>query len=73
MFFSIMDINILENSVLISHKTSNLTQNPLNNLFTLKKGLIVYAQQDISLTGYQTTKYGINESTEIKMLSMQTT
>ena len=28
------------------------------------KGIIVYAQQDVSVNGYQTTKYRVNEITE---------
>ena len=41
-----------------------LIQNPLHHPLTLIKGIIGYAQQDISLNDYQTTKYRINELTE---------
>ena len=62
MFFSIMDINNLENP---SHSFIQiLINNPLHHPLTLVKGLIGYAQQDISLNDYQTTKYRINELTE---------
>ena len=39
-------------------------QNPLNHPLTLVKGINGYAQQDVSLNDYQTTKYRINELTE---------
>ena len=38
-----------------------LIQNPLNHIKKLIRGLIGYAQQDISFIDYQTTKYGIHE------------
>ena len=41
-----------------------LIQNPLNHLLTTIKGLIGYAQQDVSLNDLQTTNYCINELTE---------
>ena len=39
-------------------------QNPLNHPLTLVKGIFGYAQQDISLNDFQTTKYCNNELTE---------
>ena len=50
MFFSIMDINNLEypNQSFIQI----LIQNPLNHPLTLVKGIIGYAQQDVSLNDY---------------------
>ena len=36
----------------------------MNRPLTLVKGIIGYAQQDISLNDYQTAKYRINELTE---------
>ena len=39
-------------------------QNPLKHPLTLFKGIIGYAQQDVSLNDYQTTKYRINEITD---------
>ena len=41
-----------------------LKQNLLHHPLTLLKGIIGYAQQDVSLNDYQTTKYRINELTE---------
>ena len=41
-----------------------LIHNPLNHPLTLVKGIIGYAQQDISFHDFQTTKYRINELTE---------
>ena len=62
MFFSIMDINNLEHP----HQSfiQILIHNLLNHSLTLVKGLIEYAQQDISLNDLQTTKYRIIELTE---------
>ena len=62
MFFSIMDIKNLE----YPHQSfiQLLIQSPLIHPLTLVKGIIGYAQQDVSLNDYQTTKYGINELTE---------
>ena len=62
MFFSIMDINNLEYPY--ESFIEKLIQNPLHHPLTLVKGIIGYAQQDISLNDYQTTKYRINELTE---------
>ena len=62
MIFSIMDIKNLEYPYQSFIQT--LIHNPLNHPLTLVKGLIGYAQQDISLSDYQTTKYRINELTE---------
>ena len=42
-----------------------LILNRLNHPLKLVKGFIGYAQQDISLNHYQTTKYRIYELTEI--------
>ena len=62
MFFSIMDINNIEYPY---HSfVQMLIQNPLNQPLTILKGLIGYAQQDVSLTDHQTTKYRLNEVTE---------
>ena len=63
MFFSIMDINNREYPYQ-SH-IQILIQNPLTHPLTLVKGLIGYAQQEVSLNDYQTTKYRINELTEL--------
>ena len=41
-----------------------LIQNPINHPLTFVRGIIGYAQQDVSLTDYQTTKYRTNELTE---------
>ena len=54
MFFSIMDINNLEYPY--QSFIQILIQNPLSHPLTLMKGLIGYAQQDVSLKDYQTTK-----------------
>ena len=62
MFFSIMDINNLEFPY--QSLIQILIQNPLNHPLTLVKGIIGYAQQDVSLNDYQTTKYRIYELTE---------
>ena len=62
MFFSIMDINNLEYAY--QSFIQFLIQNPLNYPLTLVKGIIGYAQQDVSLNNFQTTKYRINELTE---------
>ena len=62
MFFSLMDINNLEYPY--QSFIQILIRNPLNHSLRLVKGLTVYAQQDISLTDLQTTKYRINEHTE---------
>ena len=66
MFFSIMDTNNFEypyQSII-----QILIQNPLNHPLTLVKGIIGYAQQDISVNDYQTTKYRINELREFMVL-----
>ena len=39
-------------------------QNPLNHPLTLVKRIFGYAQQDVSLNDYQTTRYRINEVTD---------
>ena len=57
-----MDINNLEYPY--QSLIQNLIQNPLHHPLTLVKGILEYAQQDISLNNYQTTKYCINELTE---------
>ena len=62
MFFSIMDINNLE--YLYQSFIQILVQNPLNHPLTLVKGIIGYAQQYVSLSDYQTTKYRVHELTE---------
>ena len=62
MFFSKMDINNLEYPY--QSFIQILIQNPLQHPLTLVKGIIGYAQQDISLSDYQTTNYRINELTE---------
>ena len=62
MFLSIRDINNLEYPY--QSLIQILKQNPLNHPPTLVKGIIVYAQQHISLNDYRTTKYRINELTE---------
>ena len=38
---------------------------PLNHPLSLVKGIIGYAQQDVWLNDFQTTKYRINELTEL--------
>ena len=63
MFFSIMDINNLEYPD--QSFIQILIQNPLNHPLTIVKGIIGYAEQDVSFNDYQTTKYRINELTEI--------
>ena len=62
MFFSIMDINDLE----YPYQTfiQILKQNSLTHPLTLVKGIIGYAQQDLSLNDYQTTQYRVFELTE---------
>ena len=62
MLFSIMDINNLEYPY--QSFIQILIKNPLHHPLTLVKGIIGYAQQDISLNDYQTTKYRINELRE---------
>ena len=62
MFFSIMDINNLE--YLYQSFIQILIQNPLSHPLTLTKGIIGYAQQDVSINDYHTTKYRVNELTE---------
>ena len=62
MFFSIMDINNLEYPYQSFIQIS--IQNPLSHPLTLMKGIIGYAQQDVSLNDCQTTKYRVNEITE---------
>ena len=57
-----MDINNLEYPC--QSFIQILIQNPLNNPLTLVKRIIGYAQQDVSLNDYQTTKNRINEVTE---------
>ena len=62
MFFSIMDINNIEypyQSII-----QIIIQNRLNHPLTQAKGLIGYAQQDVSLNDLQTTKYRFNYFTE---------
>ena len=62
MIFSTMDKNNLE------HPYQSFIHTLIQNLFhyplTLVKEIIGYAQQDISLNDYKTTKYRINELTE---------
>ena len=62
MFFSIMDINNLEHPY--QSFTQILIQNPLSHPLTLTKGIVGYAQQDVSMNDYHTTKYRVNELTE---------
>ena len=62
MFFSIMDINNLEYPY--QSFIQILIQNPLSHPLTLMKEIMGYAQQDVSLNDYQTTKYRVNELTE---------
>ena len=62
MFCSIMDLNSLEYPY--QSFIQILIQNLLNHPLTLVKGKIGYAQQDVSLNDYRTTKYRINELTE---------
>ena len=54
MFFTIMNINNLEYPY--QSFIHILIQNTLNHPLTLVKGIIGYAQQDVSLNDYQTTK-----------------
>ena len=61
MFFSIMDINNLEYPY--QSFIQMLIENPFNHSLTLVKGIIGYAQQDVSLNDFQATKYRINELT----------
>ena len=63
MFFSIMDIINLEYPY--QSFIQILIQNPSNSPLKIVKGIIGYAQQDVSLNDYQTRKYRINELTEI--------
>ena len=62
MLFSITDINNIE----YPYQTfiQILIQNRLNHPLTQVKGLIGYAEQDVSLNDLQTTKYRFNELTE---------
>ena len=62
MSFSITDNNILESPYQSFFQI--LIQNPLNHTLTVVKGLIGYAQQDVSLNDLQTMKYRINELTK---------
>ena len=64
MFFFIMDTNNLEYRYQLFIRI--LIQNHLNHPLTLVKGIIGYAQHDISLNYFQTTNYCINELTEFK-------
>ena len=57
-----MDIDNLENPY--QSFIQILIQNLLNHPLTLVKGLIGYAQPDVSLNDIQTTKYRIDELTE---------
>ena len=57
-----MEIHNLENPYQSFIQT--LIQNPLNHPITLAKGLIGYAQQEVSLIDLQNTEYRINELTE---------
>ena len=57
-----MDINNLEYS--FQSFIQILIQNPLNHPLTLVKGIIGYAQEDVSLNDDQTTKSRLNELTE---------
>ena len=57
-----MDINNLEYPYQSFIQVS--IQNPLSHPLTLMKVLIGYAQKDISLNDYQTTKNRVNEITE---------
>ena len=65
MLVSIMDMNNLV--YLYQSYIQFLTQNPLSHLLTLVKGLTGNAQREVfSLIDLQTTKYSINELTDIK-------
>ena len=57
--FSIMDINNLEYPYQSFFQI--LIQNSLNQPLTLVKGIIGYAQQDVSFNDNQATKYRIHE------------
>ena len=59
--FSIMHINNLEYP---NQSFIQILQNPLNQPLILVKGLVLYAQQDISLTDLKNTKNSINELAE---------
>ena len=59
MFFAIMDIKNPE--LLYQSFIQILIQNPSNHSLILVRGLIGYAQQDVSHNDLQTTKYRINE------------
>ena len=63
MFSSIMDMKILEYPY--QSFIQILILNPLNHPLTFVKGIIGYAQQDVSLNGYHPTRYHINELTEL--------
>ena len=62
MFFSIMDTNNLEYPY--QSFIQIIIPIPLNHPLTIVKGIIGYAQQDVSLNDYQTIKNRINELTE---------
>ena len=62
MSFSIMHINNLEYPYQSSIQI--LIQNLLNRPLKIVKGIIRYAQQDVSINHYQITRYRINELTE---------
>ena len=62
MFFSLFGINNLNYPY--QSFIQILIQNPLNNPLTLVKGIIGYAQQDVSLTDFKTVNYFVNELTE---------
>ena len=62
MFFSIMDIHNLEYPY--QSFSSNINIKPLYHPVTIMKGLIGFAQQDVSLNDLQTMKYCIKELTE---------
>ena len=57
-----MDINNLEHQY--QSFIQILIQKLLSHPLTLTKGIIGYAQQDVSINHYQTTKYRVNELTE---------
>ena len=67
MFFSIMDKNNLEYPY--QPYIQIWIQNPLTPPLTLVEGIIGYAQQDVSINDYHTTKYRINELTKFIMLT----
>ena len=62
MFFSIMDINNLEYPY--QSFIQMIVPNSLNHPLNLEKGIIGYAQEDISLNYFQTTNYRIEKLTE---------